>query len=148
MSGRSEAEMIGRPLDVLFPEDSRSNSMKRIEEASKGAHWKTEEIPILRRNGEIRIALWNSANIYDEDGKTLIATVAQGQDITEHKQADEALQESEEKHRALFETAHDAIFLTDETGKFVDVNPAACASLGYSKKELLRLSNREIDADP
>ncbi len=148
MSGRSEAEMIGRPLDVLFPEDSRSNSMKRIEEASKGAHWKTEEIPILSRNGEIRMALWNSANIYGEDGETLIATVAQGQDITEHKQADEALQESEEKHRALFETAHDAIFLTDETGKFVDVNPAACASLGYSKKELLRLSNREIDADP
>jgi len=48
----------------------------------------------------------------------------------------------------LFETAKDAIFLNDETGKFMDVNSAACKSLGYRKDELLKLSNREIDADP
>jgi PAS domain S-box-containing protein len=75
------------------------------------------------------------------------------QEITERKRAEEALRESErreseEKYRVLFETAKDAIFLSDETGRFVDVNQAACESLGYSKEELLKLSNREIDADP
>jgi PAS domain S-box-containing protein len=69
-------------------------------------------------------------------------------DIAERQRAEEALRESKEKYQMLFETAKDAIFLSDETGKFVDVNQAACESLGYSKEELLRLSNREIDADP
>ncbi|MEA1895588.1 MAG: PAS domain S-box protein [Euryarchaeota archaeon] len=69
-------------------------------------------------------------------------------DITERKAAEDALKESEERYRALFETAKDAIFLSDETGKFMEVNSAACGLLGYSKEELLKLSNREIDANP
>ena len=68
-------------------------------------------------------------------------------DITKRKFAEQALRESEEKYRVLFETAKDAIFLSDLTGKFVDVNSAACESLGYNKEELLKLSNRKIAAD-
>ena len=89
MSGRTEAEMMKQPLDVLFPEESRSSALQKIESASRGEYWETVEIPILRRDGETRFGLWNSANIYGEDGKTLIATVAQGQDITERKRAEE-----------------------------------------------------------
>ncbi|MCG2775076.1 MAG: PAS domain S-box protein [Desulfobacterales bacterium] len=59
----------------------------------------------------------------------------------------ESLQTCLERYRAVFKTAKDAIFVTDETGRFVDVNQAACESLGYSKEELLQLSNRELDAD-
>jgi len=68
-------------------------------------------------------------------------------DITRRKSAEQALRRSEKKYRVLFETAKDAIFLSDLTGKFVDVNSAACESLGYNKEELLKLSNRKIDAD-
>jgi PAS domain S-box-containing protein len=70
------------------------------------------------------------------------------QDITERKRAEEALRESEEKYRVLFETAKDAIFLSDETGRFIDVNSAASLSLGYDREELLKMSNKEVDADP
>lgn len=45
------------------------------------------EIPILTRSGEVRTILWNSATIFDEGGKTVVATIAQGQDITARKQA-------------------------------------------------------------
>ena len=93
MSGRTEAEVMKKPLEMLFPEESRSNCMQKIKNILKGEYWETVEIPILRKNGEIRLGLWNSANIYDEDGKTLIATVVQGQDITERKQAEEKLQD-------------------------------------------------------
>ncbi|MDL1963223.1 MAG: response regulator [Deltaproteobacteria bacterium] len=64
------------------------------------------------------------------------------------KQAEDALRESEERYRVLFETAKDAIFVSDETGRFVDVNQAACEFLGYSREELLKLGPKEIDADP
>ena len=43
--------------------------------------------------GGVRLALWNSANIYSEDGSTLLATIAQGQDVTERKQAEEKSRE-------------------------------------------------------
>ena len=69
--------MMGKPVELLFPEESRPESVQKIRSASKGEYWQTVEIPILRKDGEIRIGLWNSANIYDEDEK-LLATVAQG----------------------------------------------------------------------
>ncbi|MCK5108091.1 MAG: PAS domain S-box protein [Methanosarcinales archaeon] len=65
-----------------------------------------------------------------------------------HSSAVDALKESEARYRVLFETAKDAIFLTDEAGRFVNVNKAACNSLGYGREELLGLSISEIDAEP
>ena len=61
---------------------------------------------------------------------------------------EEKRKQAEEKYGVMFEMAKDAVFLSDETGKFVDVNQMACESLGYSKEELLKLGNKEIDADP
>jgi len=135
MSGRSEAEMMKQMLDVLFPEESRSNSLQKIESASKGEYWESVEIPIMGADGEIRIALWNSANIYSEDGKTLIATIAQGQDITERKKTGEALRESEKKYRLLVDHANEAIFIAqDEVIKFP--NSRTEELIGYNKEEL------------
>ncbi|NVM57606.1 MAG: PAS domain S-box protein [Desulfobacterales bacterium] len=62
-------------------------------------------------------------------------------------QVEEVFGQSPVKYRVVFETAKDAIFVSDATGRFVDVNEAACKSLGYSKEELLKLSIMEIDAD-
>ena len=70
------------------------------------------------------------------------------EEAVDRKATEEAFQESLEKYRAIFETAKDAIFVTDKTGRFVDVNRAACESLGYSKEELLQRCIRELDPDP
>jgi len=48
---------------------------------------------------------------------------------------------------ALFEGIDDAVFVHDLEGRILDVNPAACRRLGYSREELLRLTTRDID-DP
>jgi len=78
-------------LKRLFPEDSRETSMQKINRALTGEHWEDVEIPILQKKGGVRIVLWNSANIYARDNATLLATIAQGHDITERKIAEEAL---------------------------------------------------------
>ena len=54
-----------------------------IEQSRSGLQWESVEIPVRRKNGETRIVLWNSANIYAADAMTLTAVIAQGQDITE-----------------------------------------------------------------
>ncbi|MCX6080755.1 MAG: hypothetical protein NTW32_14605 [Chloroflexi bacterium] len=50
------------------------------------------EIEILHRDESVRTVLWNSATLFEPDGQTPIATIAQGQDITSHKQVEQVLQ--------------------------------------------------------
>jgi PAS domain S-box-containing protein len=79
------SEVIGMQLDILFPEASKQASMNLIKSTLAGERWEAVEISILRKDGSIRIALWNSANIYNTEGTEVIATIAQGQDITDRK---------------------------------------------------------------
>jgi PAS domain S-box-containing protein len=91
LTGYRADEVIGQELNILFPEASMEESLRKIKCTLSGEFWETVEIPIISRDRDIRIVLWNSANIYDEDGTTLLATVAQGHDITERKMVEEAL---------------------------------------------------------
>ncbi len=58
-------------------------------------------------------------------------------EIAERKRAEEALRQSEERLKVLFEYAPDAIFLTDTKGNFVDGNKTAEEMVGYAKEELI-----------
>ena len=61
-----------------------------------------------------------------------------GNDITEQKRVEDALQVSETRYRRLFETAQDGILLLDaDSGQIIDVNPFLTELIGYSKEELL-----------
>ncbi len=61
----------------------------------------------------------------------------------------EALRESEERYRQLFEAESDAVFLIDnETGSILEANSAASAMYGYSRDELLARTNEDLSAEP
>ncbi|NWH03513.1 PAS domain-containing hybrid sensor histidine kinase/response regulator [Desulfobacter latus] len=66
-------------------------------------------------------------------------------DVTDQKNAEIALQKSEQKYRHLIQTASDAIYLISENGRFSDVNPAACSMLNRSREEILNLDIGGID---
>ena len=84
MTLRSEQEVIGQRLDILFPKESRETSLIQIKKTLEGERWETVEIPILVNDGSVRTVLWNSANILDYEGR-IISTIAQGVDITVRK---------------------------------------------------------------
>ena len=140
LTGHNAAEIIGKNLGLLFPESSQKESIDKIKRTSSGEYWESVEIPILHKDGDVKIALWNSANIYDADGKTIIATIAQGQNITLRKQAEEALLESEEKYRLLVETAVEIIIVIDIEGKIAYANKAAHKISGYTENELSEIN--------
>jgi len=89
LTGHSADEVIGQKLDMLFPDDSRAASMSHIRDTMTGERWEVVEIPIQHVDGSVRILLWNSATLFDADGKTPVATIAQGQDITERKKVEQ-----------------------------------------------------------
>lgn len=97
LTGYKSSDVIGLGLDILFPADKKAEHLQKINRTLTGERWEVVEIPILRIDGTIRTVLWNSANVYDNDGKEIIATIAQGQDITERKQAEEEVEELNEK---------------------------------------------------
>jgi PAS domain S-box-containing protein len=89
LTGRTADEVLGQKLNILFPDDSREVSLSHIRDAMAGERWEVVEIPIQHVDGYVRIVLWNSATIFDVDGKTPVATIAQGQDITERKKLEQ-----------------------------------------------------------
>ena len=137
-------EVVGQGLSMLFPEASRDASLRKIRHTLTGEPWESVEIPILRKDGGVRLVLWNSANIHDEGGRTLLATIAQGQDITELKRAEEAQQEREQRFRALFEYNRDTLIVTDASGHCLDANAAALSLTGYGRDELIGMSLSEL----
>ncbi len=58
---------------------------------------------------------------------------------------EQQLENSETLFRTVIEQAHEAFFLHDNNGRFLQVNERACASLGYSKEELLQLTVVDVD---
>ena len=67
-------------------------------------------------------------------------------EIDERRRVEEALRESEEKYRSLFEHANDSIFIVDpSTRRFLDINENAAKRLGYIRDELLQLTINDID---
>ena len=65
-------------------------------------------------------------------------------DVTEERKNREALRASEEKYRLLVEEASDAIFISDQSGNYTDVNSKACELLGYTREELLNINSKDI----
>ncbi|MBU1874376.1 PAS domain-containing protein [bacterium] len=147
LTGYASGEVIGKELRLLFPEISRNESLSKIEQTTGGEFWESVEIPILRKDGDARVALWNSANIYAKDDKTLLATIAQGVDITERKKAKEDLIASKAYTESIIQNFLDTLIVVDADAKIQTINPATCQLLGYTEKELIGQSVSTIFAE-
>jgi len=82
LTGYTADEVIGQELHMFFPEASQDESLTKIICTLSDECWESVEIPIRRKDGQTRLLLWDSVSIYAENGTSLLATIAQGCDIT------------------------------------------------------------------
>jgi len=141
LTGYKKGSMLRRSIDVLFPPLQKTEILQTIERATRGEKWQSVEVPILCKDGETRIALWNSANVQDKAGN-IVATIAQGQDITERKESEEALRETKDYLDNLLNYANAPVIVWDNEQKISLFNNAFEALTGYKKGSML---GRSID---
>nr|WP_319540449.1 PAS domain-containing protein [uncultured Methanospirillum sp.] len=109
LTGKPAQEVIGKRLEILFHERYLASVMNLIKRTKEGERWESVEIPILHKNGENRTVLWNSASIFGSDGKTLVSTIAQGQDITDRKKIESEFRLRATEYEKLNETLNEEI---------------------------------------
>ncbi len=98
---------------------------------------------IIRPDGTVRWIHANATTRRDTAGRP-IRMVGVNFDITERKEAEIKLRESEERFRSVFEHAGTGIAIADLDGNFMQCNPAFCAMLGYTEDELRHVHFSEL----
>jgi PAS domain S-box-containing protein len=98
---------------------------------------------IVRADGSVRVLQARGEVALDEAGRP-VRLRGTAQDVTDLKQAEDALRVSEERFRTAFENAAIGIGLFDLDGRFLQVNQAYCTLTGYTDPELLSTSFKEI----
>ncbi len=142
--GLTPVEMLATDFQSITHRDDLQESLDNIDRMLRGGITSYNlEKRYIHANGSIVwvnltvVPLWEADSTY----KSHIAMV---EDITERKRAEEALRDSEERYRGLFESSVDGIIITDLAGNILKVNPALLKMLGYSMEELRRLSYQQL----
>ncbi len=135
--GYAEHEILGVDLAILFTPEDRAARIPETEVAAAVAKGRaTDERWHVRKDGSRFFASGALAPILDENnqlrGYTKIA-----HDITERKEAEEAVREAAVRLKAIVDTAPDGIITTDEQGTIESLNPAAENIFGYPRTEVL-----------
>ncbi len=131
-SGESGAVTL---FDQIHPDD-RERLAKDFSRILKEPQEKTtSNYRALHKNGQWRMIEATGQNLLDDP--IIQGIVVSFRDVTESIQAEEALKESEEKFRNIFDSANDEIIYIDESGIVLDVNDRVNDIFGYSREELV-----------
>lgn len=136
--GAPAGGLIGRNLKEFLSPEQYAFAQKQTEQRRQGKQ-STYEIEIAHAQGGTRHLVVTATPQFDSAGQ-FNGTLGIFRDITENKQAEAALRESEARFRAVAESANDAIVTVDSRGNIAFWNKAASAIFGFSEKEILGAS--------
>ncbi len=137
MLGYEKNELTGKSmLDITFPEDRNINKIQLTDVVAGRQKALRVEKRYLKKDGEIVWANVKVSGVYNDKNEFLY-TISMVEDITEKKNQESALIESEKSYKGLFNSINDPIYIQDKNGCFIDVNEGALRMYGYSKTEMI-----------
>lgn len=143
VTGYSEKYIVGKRFNFFknFPPTSVAKMTAAFIKAGTGQRVPPFEVIGYTKTGEKRIGeVYGS--LLKKKGKAVGVLVVMT-DITDREQTEEALRESEKKHRTILETMEDGYFEVDLRGNFTFFNDALCRIHGRSRDEMVTLNNRQ-----
>jgi PAS domain S-box-containing protein len=151
--GYESEETVGQPLTMLMPERYRLAHQRGLKRYSATGDTRilgeTVELSGLRKTGE-EFPLELTLSSWKEEDRLFFSGIIR--DISQRKKAEEALRQSEEKYRDIFNQAVEGIYQATPTGRFLNVNRALSHLLGYdSPQAIIETVNdigRQLYVDP
>lgn len=138
--------VIGKSdFDLYPPEKAKEYYAREQEIIRTGVPMVNEEVcGVHPETGGPSWSLSTKLPWKDKDGN-IIGIIGANREITERKNIEQALLESENRYKTIFETAREGIILMDfETRRFRYANPAMCAMFGYTPEEFTRFGVQDI----
>gem|GEM_PF-1029512 len=132
----SAEEIIGKSFLETIRESEREDVKAFYEKLVRTKGSVTYEHHVIMDDGSIRWQLWTDTTVVNESDE-VVAIQAVGLDITDRKQAENALRESEKKFRSFIESAPISVLITDPNGEIVLANTEAVKVFGYPQTELI-----------
>jgi PAS domain S-box-containing protein len=140
MTGYSRDELLTKNFQsITYPDDWEADFINWNQMTSGALQTCEYEKRYVHKDGHIAWILLTGSSVCDEHGNILYY-VAQMQDITERKQVEQALRDSEERFRSAFDYASIGKALVSTEGRWLKVNRMVCRITGYSEEELLNMT--------
>lgn len=134
--GTRKDQVVGKSVYDLSPKELADMYKERDEALFKNPGIQKYESQVKYADDLLHDVIFYKATYTDINGETagLVGIIL---DISDRKKMEEALKENEEKFRSYVNYAQESIFVSDPSGNFIDVNPAGCTMLGYTREEIL-----------
>ncbi len=134
--GYPAGEAIGTNIGIIIPNDRKAEISAELARIARGERVRHYETTRIARGGRPMIVSLSVSPLRSPSG-TVVGASKIARDVTERKNAEEALLESEEMARGIIETALDAFIQMDEDGRVIGWNPQAEALFGWSRDEVI-----------
>jgi two-component system cell cycle sensor histidine kinase/response regulator CckA len=143
--GYTRGELLARTFqDITHPDDLAADLDGQQKLLSGDIEVHQREKRYFHKDGHVVWVLLSASLVRDAAGKPL-HFISQVQDLTERKQIDAALRESEERHRVLFRRNPVPMWVVEaESLNVLNVNDAAVEHYGFTREEFLRMSLRDL----
>jgi two-component system cell cycle sensor histidine kinase/response regulator CckA len=133
---------LGKPIaEVAYYEpDKRKEFLRALQDKGTVTNYEV----VLKRKDGTPVAVETNSHFYLDDDGNIAGVEGIYRDMTERKQVEEKLRESEDRFRKVFEEAHLGIVISSQSFVFEKVNPAFCSMMGYSADELHSMTFADI----
>jgi PAS domain S-box-containing protein len=144
--GKSRGELLGQKFLMFLPPEMHEEEIASLNRLTPAEPIAIKEYSILLPGGSTSWQEWTDQAFFDENGK-VIEIQGVGYDITERKQAEQDLQDSEERYRVLFDQSPVGVLTIDFQNQLpIAFNDVAASQLGYSREEFGRLRVSDYEA--